>query len=243
KVLDFGLSMKHGDMTSSSSGTLAYMAPEFFLEEPASEASDLYGVGLLAYEMLAGKHPFNVDNLTALISEIQYSTPDTSALDAPSKVVDIIMRLLAKRPQDRYQSAAEVIGALREATGLSAPIETAATRESFLQAAQFVGREEEFKHLAAVLSTVISGTGDAWLVGGESGIGKSRLLDEVRTLALVQGALVLTGQAVSEGQSPYQLWQDSLRLLVLLTELDDQEAAVLKALLPELETLLKRPIP
>src|SRR5262249_6610690 len=84
--------------------------------------------------------------------------------------------------------------------------------------------------------------GSAWLVGGESGVGKSRLLDELRTLALVKGMRVLRGQAISEGGQPYQVWRDVLRELCLKTALTSSGAGFLKPLVPATATLLNRPV-
>jgi predicted ATPase len=106
-----------------------------------------------------------------------------------------------------------------------------------------VGREEELGQLAGALRQAMAGRGSAWLVGGESGVGKSRLLDELRSLALVEGALVLRGQGVSEGARLYHLWRDVLRWLALLTELSDLEVGVLKSLVPDLPDLLGREVP
>jgi len=87
-----------------------------------------------------------------------------------------------------------VMVALCQAVGRPPPPETVEIRESFLQAAKFVGREEEMAHFQVVLRAALDGQGSAWLVGGESGVGKSRLLEELRTRALVEGVLVLRGQ-------------------------------------------------
>src|SRR5690606_19532390 len=121
--------------------------------------------------------------------------------------------------------------------------ETAAIRESFLQSAQFVGRDAELKELTNALKEAIASRGSAWLIGGESGVGKSRLMDELRTRALVQGALVLRGQGVSGGGLPYQFWREPLRRLVLAMEIDELEAGILKDLIPDIEHLLERTIP
>ena len=75
------------------------------------------------------------------------------------------------------------------------------------------------QRLQDALSAAIEGRGSIWLVGGESGVGKSRLLDELRTLALAEGALVIDGQAVDGGRNPYQLWHSLLRWLPLLPTL------------------------
>jgi predicted ATPase len=73
-------------------------------------------------------------------------------------------------------------------------------------------------------------------------VGKSRLADELRTLALVKGALVLQGQAVSEGGSPYHPWREVLRQLALATDLEEEEASVLKALVPDIGALHGRDV-
>ncbi|MHB8748625.1 MAG: ATP-binding protein, partial [Aggregatilineales bacterium] len=121
-------------------------------------------------------------------------------------------------------------------------LETRATRESFLQAARFVGRDTELSRLNDALVAAAESRGSVWLIGGESGVGKSRLLGELHTQALLRGALVLRGQAVAEGGIPYQLWRDAIRRLSLQTELTDFEATVLKLLVPDIERLLAREV-
>ncbi len=242
KLLDFGLSAHSGD-TSAISGTLAYMAPEIFQGQPASEASDLYAVGMIAYELFAGRHPFEVDSITKLIQDIQLTIPDVQMLPVDTGVKIVLDRLLSKDPRDRFTSAGDVIAALAKALDEPLPPETDATRESFLQAARFVGREAEMEKLSAALGQAMQGSGGAWLIGGESGVGKSRLMDELRALALVQGTQVLRGQAVSEGGKPYQIWRDAVRWLALQTDLSELEAGVLKPLIPDISTLIGRPVP
>src|SRR5262249_30122061 len=109
--------------------------------------------------------------------------------------------------------------------------------------ARCVGRETEFTQLADALSPALQGQGSARLVAGESGVGKSRLLEELRIWALVKGALVLRGQAVSEGGSHYHVWRDALRCLSILSDLHDDEASLLKPFVPDISDLLGRPIP
>ena len=245
KVLDFGLSVtreKASEPTTGTAGTLAYLAPELLVEQPPSEASDLYAIGVIAYELFVGKYPFDETNITAMIKQILAAEPVIPDSVAP-ELSAVVRKLMAKTPSDRYHSAEEVIAALSAAINQPIPTETTTIRESFLQAARLVGRSAELSRLSAVLSEAIQGKFSAWLVGGESGVGKSRLLNEIRTLAMVQGALVLQGQGLSEGSSPFQVWREAMRWMCLFTDLSDLEAGVLKALVPDISALLQRDIP
>lgn len=246
KVLDFGLSITQQQSTEPSettAGTLAYMAPELLRGDAATESSDLYAVGVIAFELLAGYHPFTSDKL-AMLTTSRLTTRPTLPNTINPKLAAVVERLLAVAPADRFGDANQVIDALSEATGQTIVGETAAIRESFLQAARLIEREAELGQLSQVLQEANKAqVGSAWLIGGESGVGKSRLMNEIRTLALVQGTLVLRGQAISEGGAIYQVWRDALRWLCLLSDLNDLDASVLKALVPDINTLLGRVVP
>ena len=245
KLLDFGLST-HLDKAHGTSGTLAYMAPEYMKDEPLTPASDLYSFGVLAYELFAGQHPYFGIETTRILVNILFSEPDFHKVDAPNKILQIIERLLRKDPTERYPRAQDVILDLSEAIEQPPPPETLAIRESFLQQATFVGREAEMAFLekdfreirTASQLTRSSIKGRAWLIGGESGVGKSRLLGEFSTRSLVQGGAVLLGRSFPERMEPYHLWQDPLRLLAVLTSPDEEDASVLKAILPDVERVL-----
>jgi eukaryotic-like serine/threonine-protein kinase len=157
---------------------------------------------------------------------------------------DILARLLAKQPAYRYQSAEAVIQAFCAAVALPLPEETTAIRESFLQGATFIGRQEELAQLTQGLRSILDDKrGTTWLIAGESGIGKSRLLEEMRIQAMVRGALVIRGGVTEEVSAPYQLWREPLRRLLLTTEVSDLDASILKDLVPDIETLLRRGVP
>jgi tetratricopeptide (TPR) repeat protein len=246
KVLDFGLSLGKGVLTvtnlqTEAAGTLAYMAPEVFKEEAITPAADLFAFGIMAYELFAGHYPYNNKNVALLVNSLLSTEPDYDGLD--TSLAGVLRKLLAKTPAERFQSAEAVIAALCDATGQSMPEESAAVRESYLQASQFVGREAELALLKDALAQASAGRGSAWLVGGESGVGKSRLLDELRIRASVRGALVLRGQGVAEGGLPYQLWRDPVRRLVLSSDLTDIEASILKEIVPDIDVLLRRAVP
>lgn len=240
KVLDFGLSAQRGTEDGIGSGTLAYMAPELFLEQPSSYASDLYAMGVIAYELLVGEHPFAGTNM---VMNVLQAPPDLERLPTNAATRQVIGRLLAKTPEERYQNTQYALVDLSQALGLPPPPETAEIREGQLQTASFVGREREFAQLRRALNAALTWQGSVWLVGGESGVGKSRFTNEIRTRAMIQGVLVTRGQAVQDGGFPYQVWQRPLRRLVLLGDVPNEEAAVLKAVVPDISTLLGREIP
>lgn len=251
KVLDFGLAS--GAATKSvtgfgeeTAGTIAFMAPELFSDMPATVQSDLYAVGMIVYELFVGQFPLNTKNMVTLFNDIMTKMPDTSSLDF--ELGDLLDRLLAKSAESRPDDAERVISELCEATQQPLPPESHLIRESYLQASKFVGRETELDQLKAIFQTVLDeenalqGGNAFMLIGGESGVGKSRLVDELRIRAIVKGAIVLRGQGVAEGGLPFQMWRDPVRRLVLSTPMNDLEAGILKALVPEIGDLLGRAI-
>lgn len=245
KVLDFGLATSHRHARasrSSPSGTLTHMAPEVLGGHPAGIGADLYAVGVMAYELFTGRHPFNLYelDLNAFLDEVRTKPPDVSDMTIPAPLAAVIGRLLAKTPEQRYASARDAIAALCEATGLVLPSETEDIRESYLQTAEFVGRDAELEQLHEALIQATKGNGSAWLLAGESGVGKSRLVSEVRIFALVNGAQVFHGQVENVGDSPYGPWRNILRLLALASAPDDFEAAVLQLIIPDIASLLGR---
>lgn len=242
KVVDFGLAVELHHIQNPV-GTVAYMAPEVLRGDIISVESDLYAVGIMAYQLFTGDHPYPITSpLMQLINDILYLKPDVSDIELPFR--PIIERLLAKNPADRYASAEALIEAIQTTSNAVPPLETSAIRESYLQAASFIGRDHERQLLAHALEHLLDeGRGSAWLIGGESGIGKSRLMDEIRTLALVKGIIVAHGQGVHRGGLPFQLWRDILPRLLLTVEVSDFEASILKAIVPDIARLVDRPIP
>lgn len=248
KVVDFGLSIETRtrstmDASQTTAGTLPYMAPELFHGVSVSRASDLYAVGVIAYELFAGRHPFSTNNLAVLVNEILHKPVNVKDIGLEKNLAIVLESLLTKTREERPMDSSQVIQDLCQAAGVPLPRETEAIRESFLQAAKFVGRSAELSQLTEGLNAVLKGQGSSQLVSGESGVGKSRLLEELRTLALVKGAIVLRGQAIREGGRVYQVWRDMLPFLCILTDLGDDEASILKPLVPDISNLVGRDIP
>jgi eukaryotic-like serine/threonine-protein kinase len=126
KLADFGIARtldERADLTTVGTfvGTAKYTAPEQINGEPATPASDLYAVGIVLYEMLAGVAPF--DGPTPMATAIAHQRapiPDlaTARPDAPPAVVRAVAKAMAKRPADRFATAAEMRVAL---VGAAAP--------------------------------------------------------------------------------------------------------------------------
>lgn len=221
-------------------GTLGYMAPELLCGAAPSIASDLYAVGMVAYELLAERHPFSVTAWTTRgLLKVLREPPDLSLL--PSSFADVVGRTLSKRSEERPVDVATLLRQFGDAAGIRGTDEPPAVRESFLVSARFVGRESELAVLSQALADAQAGRGSAWLLGGDSGIGKSRLLDELRSVALVGGVVVARGQGISEPGTSYQVWHEVLQVLTLHVPLSDRDLGVLEAIRPGVAVLLDRP--
>jgi len=247
KVLDFGMAVAREQMQTEDervTGTMGFIAPELLLGGTPSPASDLYAVGVMHYEVLTGQHPLHLDydNITRLIRMIIEEPPDPTLLDAYPSVKATVLRLLEKWPSTRFQTAQEVLYALQRDSGLALVAENDVMREGYLQGSAFIGRNAELQILLTALQNAIGGSGSAWLLGGESGVGKSRLLSELEQRALVGGVLVLHGEAISEGGALNAVLRQPLRQLCLNTDLTPDEAATLSALVPDIAILREQVI-
>ncbi len=175
-------------------------------------------------------------------SIVQQETPQPAPADPTGALGRIADRLLSRNPVTRYQSAVEVIRDLEALIGRPMPMETSAARDSLLKAARFVGRQKEIDTLLALLMRAFDKSGSTMLVSGENGVGKTRLLDELRIRGLVSGAFVVRGRA-AELDAPYQMWREPLRRLIFNTTLNDYDASVLKEILADMDDLIDRPVP
>lgn len=154
-----------------------------------------------------------------------------------------LRQLLAREPAERYRDATAALDEVNRVLQVPLPLETTEIRESFLQASRLIGRDAELARFELAIDGALKSAGCAVLLGGESGVGKSRLLEEIRALALVRGMLVMRGHAVAAAGQPCQVWLEVLRHLCLYIDLTDQEAGVLKSLLPDLPVQLGRAVP
>ncbi|MFN3430360.1 MAG: serine/threonine-protein kinase PknK, partial [Candidatus Sericytochromatia bacterium] len=235
KLMDFGLMEHAGRAGGAIVGTVPYLSPEIVKRGAVDARADLYSLGALAYEMLTGRAPFvyptPMEVLRAHVGESP-EPPSRVKPGIPTDLERVVMRLLAKEPIDRFQSAYEVL----EALGHVAPAGIGGT----LLSASLVGRDEELQTLSARLGAVAAGQPVApMVVWGPEGLGKSRLIEELRFQSELAAVPFVLGKAYESGNFPYRhfVWILKSLLPAMRQHIPDalaQLAPVLVKLLPEL---------
>ena len=129
RLTDFGIarwtaSSEVRTATGVILGTPTYVAPEQIRGQPFGPAADLYALGVLTHELIAGAPPFATDALATLLADHVHRPPpplSTLVSGVPRPVEDLVLRLLAKQPDDRFPSAAAVVAACEAAQAAPSP--------------------------------------------------------------------------------------------------------------------------
>ena len=135
KLADFGLAKLDkdssiGEMQTGTGvivGTTAYMSPEQATGQKCDVRSDIFSLGIVLYEMLAGKHPFEGKSSLEMVQKILQHDPTDLDDSIPAALRNIVGKALEKEPNDRYQSARELAVDLRRVSRRSDPSNTAGT--------------------------------------------------------------------------------------------------------------------
>lgn len=116
KILDFGLACPVGSENFEMEGTAFYMSPEQIDSQPVDARTDIYNLGITAYEMVTGKRPYPEEDLSALMDlHMNEDVPDPALLvpDLPPELCRFISKSCARRPEERYQNMGEAIAELK----------------------------------------------------------------------------------------------------------------------------------
>lgn len=224
RVLDFGLAVaRRADRftrTGQLFGTLAYVSPERAGGTAKEDArSDLYSLAAVLYECLAGEPPFT-GAPTSLLYRIVHEHPmsfQDRGLHIDPELEWVVLGCLAKDPEERLRRGAELATALRrvadclgdgertEHRTMRMPAMPAMLRDGPMARVPLIGRDPEIRRLQQRLQTVTTGGTELVLLGGDTGIGKSRTVEEIAELARIRGMRVFSGRfSEPESTLPYQ---------------------------------------
>ncbi len=193
RVMDLGVAkLRDADLAITTpgwfAGSLTYAAPEHFSSDDVTTSADLYSLGAMLHELATCEHPFQQDDAAALIHAHLSHVPPRLADsgDTSDFFSELVACLLAKKPEERFESAAVLEDVV--ARGEQAPWWTdLATRVRkpdvhlpeirVRKDTRLHGRETELSTLHAAWDRARAGDGNAVLIEGEAGIGKTRLVD------------------------------------------------------------------
>jgi len=233
KVMDFGIAKAAAPNQSGRDedvafmGTAAYMSPEQVLGNPLDERTDLYSLGVVMYELLTGRLPFEGDTVAEILEKKVRETaplPSDLGFSLPGKLESLVMKAIENDPELRFRSAMELKRALLScvpAGGDGRPdvgqkdaerIEPPHGRGS---RPDLVGRDEIINQLCDSLERTKLGSGAAAVLSGEGGVGKTAILDETESAAERMGFVVLRGRCMYQDMPvPYFPYVSAIRGLL-----------------------------
>jgi anti-anti-sigma factor len=257
KLTDFGLRwIEQGRRLTDTAllvGSADYLAPEQIMGQPVEARADLYAFGVILYEMLTGKRPFVAGTTAEILEQHLHQTPLPPRQINPEisrSLEHLILKLLAKEPNQRYSTATQVRRVLMrlERGPLTGTAEDGGGDKSLQHRTRFVGREAQLQRLLHWWVLAQQGQGSIVLISGEAGIGKTRLVEELSST--LSGAAILFGPcSESEESTPFQPFIELIRAYLATTPVAEAKAqlagsaAVVASLAPEFYTLISNMAP
>ncbi len=250
KLIDFGISQVVSRATASHrrnrnlSGTPPYMSPEQTgrMNRDVDCRSDLYSLGVTLYELLTGRRPFESEDPLELVhSHIARSPVPPCEYGVPKQLSDVIMILLAKRAEDRYNGGAGLrhdlaacLEALKARRTISFPLRGRDSDERLLIPQKLYGRQAEQATLLEAFDRTARGQVGVLMVAGYSGVGKTSLVHEIHAPLTARRGLFVEGKfdQLNRG-TPYDSLIQAFRGLVreILTASEGEIAAWRETLL------------
>jgi hypothetical protein len=172
------------------------------------EEQGLDALGVMLYELTTGQLPFQAENPFAIITQHLHAppvSPKDHREDLPGFLNNLILKLLEKEPDKRFESAALVLELLEAPQKAGAELRTSKelTGLDRIVRGRIVGRQSEYQKARTLWRKATTGQGQTLLISGEPGIGKTRLMREVITQAEVGGGQAYIGEAYAESNTLY----------------------------------------
>ncbi|MEE2901588.1 MAG: protein kinase, partial [Myxococcota bacterium] len=206
KLMDFGVArVRHNSHEESGLiGTFAYMAPEVVTTSDIDGRSDLYALGVILFELLTDKFPFPVEPPAAALHHHVNTPPQlVRHLEpkAPAELAGLAHALLEKDPIERPRTATDALAWLTDTRSRPTSLpDQSVEMPGLLFVPRFVGRENVLDELQGVASDASAGRGRLIVLEGSNGMGKTRLLTEMR-LRIRRRTHVLVGTAHDKAQA------------------------------------------
>ncbi|MCF7810059.1 sigma 54-interacting transcriptional regulator [bacterium] len=176
KICDFGLAdRKNSQNITERQGSFTYSAPEMFLPGKIDPRVDFFAFGMIGYTLLTQKLPYSTESKFPLLQQKQQWLPDPDAWDnagVPPALSALLTRCLNPNPAVRPRNGSEILSELARLS----PVKN--RNIECLMYAPFIGRSSELRHLGSTIYEVVNGEQWAFLIYGDSEIGKSRLIEE-----------------------------------------------------------------
>ncbi|WP_330186164.1 AAA family ATPase [Dactylosporangium sp. AC04546] len=205
-LVDFGLALPLAELRPEFThhteivGTLAYLAPEQTGRTGRSvdQRADLYGLGATLYELATGEPPFGSGDPLRLTHDHLARTPVPPAdvnPTVPGRLSEIVMHLLEKEPENRYQTADGVVYDLERLRDADLRIGEHDVSPRLLPPSRLVGRDDEVAELTAAFADALAGRCRGVLVSGAAGVGKTALVDELRPVVTGHDGWFVAGKS------------------------------------------------
>ncbi len=208
-LVDFGLAatFRRGgrealSIGGSIVGTTHYMAPEQIRGEVVDARADLYSLGCMLYEALTGRPPFIAASPHGVLAHHLYDPPlpPTSRDPAiPAWLDGLVLALLAKDPRERIGYASDVAAILRREQGQVEGRVADAPAQGYVYRPRLIGRGEQVARFDPAIGGLHDGRGGIVVLGGPSGVGKTRLAVELATRASAEGLRVVASECAALG--------------------------------------------
>ena len=215
---------------------LLYMSPEQIgkISKQIDYRSDFYSLGVTLYKILTGKLPFNENSEMELAYSHIAKKPLSPYIvkNVPEMISDIVMKLLSKDPEDRYKS---IYGIVKDLKRCEDELEDKGNISTFIigkddisgvfkVSENLYGKDKEIELIMDKYSSMANGNREVVFIEGSSGIGKSTLMQEVRSRVFKEGGIFVSGKCDQYSNNiPYSVLIQSVRELILQVLTESEE--------------------